>query len=102
MADRSFGPLDRDQFSQLVAAPFGEAAKAIRKHDPLWNRKEGDEIKWLVTATRDVTEEGTAFVHAATKEEAKRKAGELKWSDYSVDYPYDVPDFDIDDVEPAP
>jgi hypothetical protein len=80
------GPLSREEFAALVAAPYGAAANAIRKHDPLYGIKEdGEPIKWEVYATRRATEEGYAEVAASSIEEALELAGKLKSSAFSWD-----------------
>jgi hypothetical protein len=94
------GPLSREQFAELVAAPFGEAIKRIRKIDPMHGRKEGEKFTWAVRFTREIEEEGWGHVEASTEEEAielgrKLDPAKLNWdvSDY-----YTSPQFDS--VEP--
>ena len=85
--DRVTGPLSREELRALAQAPFGEAAKVIRKFDPLFGRTEGEKFEWEVTCEGDLR--GTAYVMAATQEEAdeladKLDCAEIDWSDYGV------------------
>lgn len=84
MPSSSFGPMKQEEFAALVEAPYGAAAKAIRKHDPFWGREEGASIEWRVTGTCEIIEEGTAIVTAKTKEEALEAAEKLSWEKWSV------------------
>lgn len=94
------GPLSREQFAALVAAPFGEATKAIRKHDPLYGRDEGEPIKWKVKFRRTSTEVGFAYVEAATEEGANALADEL--DDHKISWDYDDSDLaEVVSVEAA-
>lgn len=99
--DPSTGPISRDEFAALIAAPFGEARKAIRKHDPLWGRETGEVIKWEVRYSRKVREEGYATVEAATLKEAEKLADKVPCSQISWDIgdSYDD-DVEIESVEP--
>jgi hypothetical protein len=97
MADPVTGPLSRERFNELVAAPYGEAAKAIRKFDPFWGRKPGEKIQYEVTARGVMT--GRAIVMAATQKEADALADDLTdaafdWMDYDND-------IEIISVEPS-
>lgn len=71
------GPLSREEFRSLWLAPFGAALEVIRKHDPLYGRKPGEKLRWLVTLKRHIPEIGTATVIAATEEEATELANNL-------------------------
>lgn len=84
--DPSTGPIPRDKFREIVAAPFGEAANEIRKYDPLWGRAPGEKLKWKVTYEREVVETGTAIVEAETEKEAERLADGLDDSKIRWDY----------------
>ena len=101
--DTVTGPLSREEFRGLVDAPYGQAKKAIRKHDPLFGVTPGEKIKWVVTAEQDCPMRGTAFVSAASKEEADELGGKLTYNDFD----WDVIDcraayaFDVIEVEPA-
>lgn len=95
------GPLSREQFAALVAAPYGEAVKAIRKHDPLYDRDEGEPIKWKIRLRRTSTETGIAYVEAATEKGAEALADLLNERDISWDYD-DSDEFEIVSVEAAP
>lgn len=69
------GPLSRDQFRELVDAPFGKATEVIRKYDPLFGRKEGEKFSWKVIASSTSTM--VAYVEAENEDEAKKLADEL-------------------------
>jgi hypothetical protein len=92
------GPLTREEFQELVEMPFGEACKAIRKHDPLWGLKAGEKIKYEVFVTARL--HGRAIVKASSQKEAEKLAEELgehdcDWGGYGCD------DIEIIDVGPA-
>lgn len=89
------GPISRDELKALSAAPFGDAAKAIRKHDPLWGLEDGSEIKWKIEFRREQT--GYAIVRAATEKGAglladKIPADAIEWED---------DDISIETIDPA-
>lgn len=98
------GPFSRDEFSALVNAPYGQAWKAIRKHDPLFGRTSGERFKWLVTLEQDCPMRAHAFVEACSEDEARELAENLPFNDLD----WNVIDcaaaygFDVVDVEPAP
>jgi hypothetical protein len=92
------GPLTREQFAELVEMPFGEASKAIRKHDPLWGLKEGEKIDYEVVVSARV--QGRAIVKASSLKEAEELAEEIgehdcEWGGYGCD------DLEVFDVRPA-
>lgn len=89
------GPFTRQQFSEMVSAPYGEATKLIRKVDPLWGREEGEPVRWRVEASGRMR--GTAYVKAATRKEADKLADEL--SDTDFDWGDGYGNFDILSVE---
>jgi len=97
--DPIFGPLSREKLQELSAAPYGEALKEIRKHDPLFGLREGETITWRVRATRQAREYGYANVDAASQEEATRIAEKLDEANFSWDCD-DADEFEIDTVEP--
>ncbi len=91
------GPISAQELKALAVAPFGAAAKAIRKHDPFWGRGEGEKIKWIVKCSR--RDEGIAEIMAASQDEADDLADELSCDD--VEWDSDDDDFKIVSVEPA-
>lgn len=95
--DRSTGPIPREKFAALVDAPFGEAAKQIRKFDPLWGLAQGTKIKWRVECSGKLY--GGAIVEASSEEEAMKLADKLTTND--VDWDNGSDDFEILSVEPA-
>lgn len=90
------GPLHPHELKALAAAPFGEAAKAIRKHDPFWGLADGTKIKWIVRCRRN--DRGDATIMAASQEEADALAEELTGLD--IDWDSDDDDFTILSVTP--
>jgi hypothetical protein len=91
------GPFTREAFQELVAAPFGEAGKRIRKVDPFWGRKEGEKIDFEVTCVARL--QGRAVIKAANQKEADKLSDDLgehdfDWGGYGCD------DIDIIDVKP--
>jgi hypothetical protein len=92
------GPLSRKELQDAAAAPFGEARKIIRKHDPLWGLPAGEKIEWIVECRRTGRSDGTASVKASSQEEAEKLAEGL--SDFDVDWDDDG-DFEIISVEPT-
>ncbi len=94
------GPMSREEFAEAVNAPFGEARKAIRKHDPLWGRETGEMIKWEIKFTRTVHEVGFATVEATTEKEAEKLADKIPESQISWDVGDDCGDIEIEDVSP--
>lgn len=89
------GPISRDELKALSAAPFGDAANAIRKHDPLWGIEEGAPINWKVEFTREQT--GYAIVKAATEKGAEILAGKL--AAHEIEWEED--DISIGTIDPA-
>ncbi len=101
MHDPVTGPISREKLQELSAAPFGEALKEIRKHDPFYGIREGEPIVWRVSASRRAREDGIAEVSADSIEKARILAEDLKESDFSWDAScIDTDDFEIEDVEP--
>ncbi len=94
-ADPVTGPLTREELAALVAAPYGEATKAIRKHDPFWGLEAGAKIEWKVRCRSNA--DGVAYIKAASQKEADALADDLTESD--VDWGYDD-DFEVLSVEP--
>ena len=97
MNDPSTGPLSREEFKKLVEAPHGQARREIQKVDPLFGRSPGEKIEWRVRCRADM--HGTAFVKAATEQEAEALADELTSND--VDWDTYSDDIEIWDVSPA-
>lgn len=95
-ADPVTGPLSRAELAALVAAPFGEAGKAIRKHDPFWGLAAGEKVEWEVKCK--AKKRGVAYVKAASEKEAHKLAEEL--TDFDVDWG-DDDNFEILSVEPC-
>lgn len=94
------GPISREKLHELAAAPYGEALKEIRKHDPFWGIAPGEKVKFRVNASRKAREEGFATVEAETEEEAKELAKKLRESDFCWDaVGFDTDDFEIERVE---
>jgi hypothetical protein len=91
------GPMSREELRACVEAPHGGAAKIIRKHDPLFGLQPGEKIEWEVQCS-GITH-GTAYVKAASQEEADRLAADLTSGD--VDWEFGMDDFDVDDIKPA-
>ncbi len=102
MSDKSTGPIPRDVFAEIVAAPHGKARDMIRKYDPLWGRVEGEPIKYRARFTRRAREVGYATVEASSEKEAETLANLLDTS--TIDWQPD--DFDeegeLDYVEVVP
>lgn len=98
--DPSTGPIPRDKFKELVDAPFGAAAKEIRKYDPMFGRSEGETIKWRVTVQRDAHDTGTIYIDAKDEDEACELAEEASESD--VDWDYDSTGFTAIRAEAKP
>lgn len=94
------GPIPREEFKKLVDAPYGEALRRIRKHDPLYGRPPGEKFKWACTFTREVTEEGVGYVMAESEEEAEEMAGKLKESDLHWDVSDRYGSMVLDSVDP--
>src|SRR5262245_47066979 len=90
------GPLTREAFQEAVVAPFGEAKKIIRRFDPMWGRPDGEKFTWRVRVRGTMF--GTAYVEAASEEEANDEACNLR--DADIDWNDQADDFEIDDVEP--
>ena|SRR6185369_2183282 len=89
------GPISRSEFAELVAAPYGEATKRIRKYDPLYGRAPGEKVRYRVEASGRMV--GTGYVEASSQEEADRLADEL--TDASFDWQDSGSGFDIILVE---
>jgi hypothetical protein len=102
MKDPVTGPIPREVFAQIVAAPFGGATQAIRKFDPLWGRVAGEPIKWKVKLSRETREVGSAVVEASTEEEANEIAALLPDKDIkSIDVADYCGSWEVDEVAPA-
>jgi hypothetical protein len=97
LLDPSTGPVPREKFAEIVNAPFGHAAKLIRKYDPLWGLPAGAKIKWKVECRRTL-QYGTAYVEATSDKAAAAEAEDLCGDD--VDWDNDPDDFDIISIEP--
>jgi hypothetical protein len=93
------GPVPREQFNEIVNAPHGQAAKLIRKFDPLYGRN-GEKFTWAVRFTREVEEEGWGFVEAATEEEAEKLGRTLDPDKLNWDVGDVVTMAQFDSVEP--
>ena len=72
MRHPSTGPLTPEKLKELAGEPFGAGLKAIREHDPLYGRKEGERFKWRVTLSARAWADAT--VTATDEEDARRKA----------------------------
>ncbi len=81
--DPSTGPMPREQFLALAAAPHGAATKAIRKYDPFWGLAPGAKIDWLVTYSKEVN--GYATVRAASQQEAETLGKSVPTEDIEYD-----------------
>jgi hypothetical protein len=93
------GPISREKFAELVASPYGEACKEIRKHDPMWGRKAGEKIRWRVSFSRTSHETGYAIVAACSEKEAEKIACDL--DDSKIAWDYDDCDLaQVEDVSP--
>src|SRR5690606_16108210 len=68
------GPIPADKFRELVDAPFGAAARAIRQYDPLWGRSEGEKIRWSVRLSMDCPMVASVTIEAETADEAENLA----------------------------
>lgn len=92
------GPVPREEFRRLVELPYGKAREAIRKYDPCYGLEPGKKITWevKVKARRCY---GTAYVEAATEEEAESAAQDIEG--YEVDWDTDREDFEILSIEPS-
>jgi len=97
--DPSTGPVPREKFAALIHAPFGQAAKEIRKYDPLFGRAPGEKIKWTVRVESMGRRDGTAEVEAASEKEAEKLAEDLSSDD--VEWDWDEDDFRITSIKPA-
>lgn len=95
MNDPVTGPIPRETFAKLVAAPHGEAARTIRQYDPLWGKAPGEKVRWKVECT--AKQFGTAYVEASSQEEADKLADELDSGE--VDWCYDDDGLTIISVE---
>lgn len=102
VADKSTGPIPRDVFAEIVAAPHGKARDMIRKYDPLWGRVEGEPVKWRAHFTRRTREVGYATVEASSEKEAEKIAALLDTS--TIDWQPDDSDEEgeLDYVEAIP
>lgn len=91
------GPLSRDELSELVKAPFGEAVKVIREYDPQYGRAPGEKYRWKIVARCEM--EGTAYVMAADEKEANKLADDITDGAFDWDAPWSS-DLEIVSVEP--
>ena len=83
----------------LVDAPFGVATKAIRRHDPLWARPDGEKFEWEIQIRRRGADRGVAYVKASSQEEADKLAEDL--TECEIEWDCDPDDFTIVSVEPV-
>jgi hypothetical protein len=95
--DPSTGPIPREEFAKLLSAPYGEAAKRIRRYDPMWGRADGEKIKWRVEVTGQIT--GSAYVEASSEDEASKAAENLSAAE--IDWDGGREDFQVLSIEPA-
>lgn len=102
--DPATGPIPPAVFKALVDAPYGEAARAIQKYDPLFGKESEEEREWWVTFKRRATETGRATVKATTMKEAQELAEalsgrEIEWdADWSNTDPGEVVSVEIPDL----
>lgn len=96
------GPIPADKFRELIDAPYGAAAAAIRQYDPMWGRKEGETIKWRVTLSRQATETASVIVEAETADEAEGMVDDIPDSKMNWEVDHFGGDYDIDSVEAIP
>ena len=98
------GPMPADKFRELIDAPFGAAAKAIRQYDPLWGRSEGEKIRWSVRLSMDCPMVAAVTVEAETADEAENLAYEM--SPHSIEWEpadgYSGDEFIVMNVEALP
>lgn len=92
--DRITGPLSRTEFAELVTAPYGEAKKVIRKHDPYYRLEPHEKVRFRVEVSGRMR--GMAYVEATSQAEAEKLADAL--TDASFDWMGG--DFDIIEVKP--
>lgn len=97
----STGPMPADKFRELIDAPYGAAAVAIRQYDPMWGRKDGEKIKWRVTARAKVEMRAIVTVEASSREEAEKLADALPDSSFDWE-PDDFADYDWTSLEAEP
>jgi hypothetical protein len=95
------GPLTVERLKELADAPMGRATKALREHDPMWNRQPGDKIRWKVTFREWVLMEGYKYVEAETEEEAQKLADEIKEDQIDCDEFIKATDFEQFKLEPC-
>lgn len=91
------GPISREQFAELVAAPFGKAIEAIREYAPQYGRAPGEKFRWKITARCEM--EGVAYIMAADEKEANKIADDITDGEFDWDAPF-TNDLDIISVEP--
>jgi hypothetical protein len=97
MTHPSTGPLEPEELRALAAGPFGRALEVIRKHDPLYGRKEGELIDWVVKVRCKT--EGQAVIKAASLKHAKTLADNLTEAEIDWDWPVGD-DFEIISITP--
>jgi len=103
MSVNPFGPLSAEEFQKAVDAPYGLAGDILRKADPLWGRSfpEGEKSRWKVVFHQQVTMSATAYVEAASEEEAAAIAEHFDTSKLTFDRYVDSGDDEIASVEKA-
>ena len=97
MFDPVTGPFTRQQFQELVSAPYGEALKKIREVDPYLGIRPGEKIRFRVTGSARL--QGVAFIQAESIKQAQELADKLGEHDFDWGG-YGCSDVDIVDVEP--
>ena len=97
MSHPSTGPLTPEELKELAGEPFGAGLKAIRKHDPLYGRKEGERFRWRVRLSAHAWADAT--VMAADEEEALRAAYLLDESEIEYN---EFGNHEVESVEPEP
>ena len=105
MAHPISGPITPEELQRIAELPYGKAAEALRKHDPVWGlaTAEKPNIKWEVTLTGTFYGTATVQVEASTQADAQRLAldMEIPRRDWEMDR-YSAPEeIEVDETKPV-
>lgn len=100
MTHKATGPISPEEMQRIADLPYGMAAVELRKHDPLFGKKEGDKLEWRVRLSGTGSITATTIVEASSEAEAMdiaecRASHEFDWEVSDCDQ------FEAQEAEPA-
>lgn len=82
----SFGPVPKHEFERAKKAPYGQAARILRKYDPMFGLVENAEnLKYFsVSVSRIIEKDDHAIVkvRATTEDAARELVDKMDWTNF--------------------